>query len=283
MDKNAELWYYKSGDIMYIWDGNKNDTTNFKVENFLKINSCGFQNTVKGGTIVRENGRYDYHFLLIESGECEALHNGKTYILTSGNLLIYAPEEEQRYTFNTDCTSLWCHFGGYAVNELFSTFDIKSGVYMLKPDKRIFESFSNLIQRFHQPEREKYSNVSLLELIYEISDAGKYENQENLEAILPVLTYININYNQDITLDELAKKSGYSKSRFSHIFSSLTGTSPMKYQNSIRLKASAEMLLSTKNPISEIALGCGFSDPLYYSKLFKKEYGISPTEYRKKD
>ena len=267
---------------MVIWDGNKNDTTNFKVESFLKINSCGFQNTLKGGMIVRKKGRYDYHFLLIQSGECEVLHNGKTYLLTSGNLVIYAPYEEQRYVFNTDCTSLWCHFGGYAVDELFATLNINSGVYFLKPKKRIFESFSNLIQRFHQPERERYANVSLLELIYEISDTNN-ENTDNQDALLPILTHININYNKDITLDELAKMSGYSKSRFSHIFSEITGTTPVKYQNSIRLKISAEMLLSTKNTISEIAINCGFSDPLYYSKLFKREYGVSPTEYRKKE
>ncbi len=268
---------------MYIWDGNINDTTNFEVESFLKINSCGFQNISKGSMIIRKKGRFDYHFLLIESGECEALHNGKTYTLSSGNLVIYAPGEEQRYTFNTDCTSLWCHFGGHTVNELFSSLDIKSGVCFLKPNKRIFESFSELIQRFHQPGREKYANTSLLELIYEISDAGYNKNTDNSDAVLPALTYINIHYNKDITLGELAGMSGYSKSRFSHIFSKTTGTTPMKYQNSIRLKVSAEMLLSTGNSISEIAVSCGFSDPLYYSKLFKREYGVSPKEYRKKE
>jgi len=283
MDKNAKLWYYGMGDNMSIWDGNKNDTTNFKVESFLKINSCGFQTLQKGSTIVRKKGRYDYHFLLINSGECEVLHKGENCTLTSGNLVLYAPYEEQRYTFLTDCTSLWCHFGGHILEELFDSLDMKSGVYFLTPDKKIFDSFSSVIQRFNQPEREKYANASLLELIYEISDAGFHETGDRSEVILPILTYLNMNYQKDITLEKLAEKSGYSKSRFSHIFSEMTGTTPIKYQNGIRLKVSAEMLLSTNHTVSEIAISCGFSDPLYYSKLFKKAYGVSPTEYRKKE
>ena len=98
--------------------------------------------------------------------------------------------------------------------------------------------------------------------------------------MLPILTYINSNYNKQITLEELANKSGYSKSRFSHIFSEVTGTTPIKYQNDLRLKISCEMLLSTKASITDIAYGCGFNDPLYYSRIFKKKYNLSPTEYR---
>lgn len=266
---------------MQVWNGNLKDTTNFVTDKYLQINSCGFQSKLSDHTIIRKNGRCDYHILLINSGICEAFYQDKLYTLKPGNLIIYAPGEEQKYTFKSDGASLWCHFTGKIVNELLESCNITSGVYFLNPNKAIYDSYSNLIQRFHQPGREKFANASFIELIYNISDAVSCSNKkENSELILPVLTYLNANYNKHITLDELAKKSGYSKSRFSHIFSQVTGTTPIKYQNDIRLNLSCELLLSTELTITEISFSCGFNDPMYYSRIFKKKYNLSPTEYR---
>ncbi len=90
---------------------------------------------------------------------------------------------------------------------------------------------------------------------------------------------MNANYQKPITLAELAEKAGYSKSRFSHLFSEITGTTPKQYLNNVRLQVSCE-LLSTGLTVAEIADRCGFNDPLYYSRIFKKKYGLSPTGYR---
>ncbi len=266
---------------MPIWDGNIKDTTNFVTDKYLQVNSCGFQNIKPDYTLVRKKGRMDYHILLINNGECEALHDGKTYSLTKGNLVIYAPGEEQKYFFKSSASTLWCHFSGSIAKELLSSCNITSGVYLSKPNEDVFNSFSSLIQRFHQPGRQYLANASLLELIYNISYATTDSEHGNYsDTIAPILTYINTNYNEQISLDMLANMSGYSKSRFSHIFSEVTGTTPIKYQNNIRLKNSCEMLTSTSLTIAEIAYSCGFSDPLYFSRIFKKAHGVSPSMYR---
>lgn len=266
---------------MSFWDGNKNDISNFPTDKYLKLNSCGYQNPQSEHTVVRKNGRVDYHILMIISGMCEALHDGKTYTLTDGNMIVYAPGEEQKYVFKAGCTSVWCHFTGSIVKEVLEDCNIHSGVYFTEPNKIVIDTFSRMIQRYFLPEQKKLTNASLIELLYNISSMLQSSEQKGAcDAILPVLTYINANYNKQITLDELAEKTGYSKSRFSHIFSESTGTTPVKYQNDIRLKMSCEMLLSTSLTVAEIAVSCGFNDPLYYSKMFKKRYGMSPTEYR---
>lgn len=266
---------------MLIVDGSKADTSNFVSEKYLQINNSGFQNFISDSVMIRKNGRQDYHILLLNSGRCEALHNGKLYSLEPGNLIIYEPGEEQKYAFKSESTSLWCHFTGGIVKELLDSCALSGGVFFLAPDKRIFDSFSNMIQRFHQPGMLRYANASLLELLYSISDAVTSSGQkEESRFLLPILAYINANYNKQINLDELAKKAGYSKSRFSHIFSEMTGISPMKYQNEIRLKISCEMLSSTELSIADVAYSCGFNDPLYYSRMFKKKFDMTPTEYR---
>lgn len=270
----------KTWPVTGLWDGNTRDLTNFFSDKYLQINSCGYQNTLSTCTVVRKKGRYDYHILLLNIGTCEVLHNGKTYVLKPGNLVIYAPGEEQKYKFVTDCTSLWVHFTGTIAGEVLESCNLKSGVYDLNYSKTIFDAFANVIQKFHRAGREKYANPALLELIYNISDATNDEYNKNEDVILPILAYINANYNQKITLDELAAKSGYSKSRFSHVFFEVTGTTPIKYQNAVRLNVSCELLSSTKQSISDIAYSCGFSDSLYYSRVFKKTYNMSPSEYR---
>ena len=145
---------------MITWDGNVNDTTNFTTDKYLQINSCGFQSTLLSKTVIRRKGRKDYHILLINSGKCEILHKTKLYTLSRGNLVIYAPTEEQKYSFSSGCSSLWCHFSGNLVEELFHSCNLTSGIYFLKPNKQIFDSYSTLIQRFHMSNQENLANES---------------------------------------------------------------------------------------------------------------------------
>ena len=264
---------------MRIHDGNLKDVTNFSTDKYLKINSCGFQNAESPFTVVRKIGRKDYLILLISQGNCEVLHKGKTFSLGTGNLVIYAPGEEQKYTFSEKTSSLWCHFSGRILEELFQECSLQSGVYYTS-NNAIIEAFSSIIRTFNTPSQSMLSNAHLLELIYSISNATKPNITEYPEAILSVLSYINTNYNKAISVDHLARLSGYSKSRFSHLFSEVTGTTPIKYQNDLRLRTACEMLSSTRLSVTDIAINCGFSDPLYFSRVFKNKYNISPTDYR---
>ena len=118
-------------------------------------------------------------------------------------------------------------------------------------------------------------------MLYSIADGQRTSYDKSIsDAVCASLLYIHQYYNKKITLDELASVAGYSKSRFSHLFSSQIGISPKAYQNNVRLTTSREMLLSTDKTIGEIALLCGFDDPLYFTRQFKKKYNVSPTEYK---
>ena len=267
---------------MQIWDGAKKDTSNFKSDKFLNINNCGFQNPDEDLEIIREKGRLDYQLILMVKGRCKAEIFGEVYNLTKGNIIIYPPYEKQRYCFSQGSSSLWCHFSGTVADEILKDCNLQGGVYDLSPDKAIFDAFSKLVQRFYMPGKLQFANAEFLKLVYTVAERLTSGESESSNVLLPVLAYINANYNKEITLDHLAKKSGYSKSRFSHLFLEVTGTTPKKYQNNVRLNASCEMLLSMDKSVGEIAILCGFSDQLYYSRIFKKHFGISPREYRNK-
>ena len=94
-------------------------------------------------------------------------------------------------------------------------------------------------------------------------------------------SYFNENYNRDINIEEYAASRGMSVSWFIRNFKKFTGTTPMQFITSIRI-TNAQMLLGTTNyAVNEIARIVGYDNPLYFSRLFHKLKGCSPSEYRK--
>lgn len=268
---------------MQIFDGKYMDSTDKESDEYIKINSAGIQNLSSDCTVIRENGRKDYHILLLVKGSCKIFYENEVFDFSEGNLVIYTPGQKQKYILAGGSSSFWCHFTGSAVAEILSSASLSGGVYLIPLSKAVTDSFTEMIQRKNSPYGKKLCNASLLELIYNIEEAVKLPlKNETHSTIFPVLTYINLNYQKNLSLSFLSEKSGYSKGRFSHLFSEMTGTTPIKYQNEIRLKTASEMLIATNSTVTEIALSVGFSDPLYFSRLFKKYYGVSPANYRKK-
>lgn len=95
------------------------------------------------------------------------------------------------------------------------------------------------------------------------------------------ITYQNIT-KEDFKIDQIANELGISRSKFYKRLKEITGLSPVKYLRKTKLEYGARLILKSDNTISEIAYQSGFSDVKYFTKSFLKEFGIYPTEYRKK-
>ena len=106
---------------------------------------------------------------------------------------------------------------------------------------------------------------------------------ENSELITKALNYIKTeNKKSDITIDDVATHAGFSTDYFNRIFFAHTGFNIMEYVRFSRLKKAANLLRGTDNDILDIALDCGYEAHESFSRAFKNQYGISPSEYRKK-
>jgi AraC-like DNA-binding protein len=86
-------------------------------------------------------------------------------------------------------------------------------------------------------------------------------------------------FNLPFDMEELARTSGMSSSRFYQAFRSYTGLSPLKYMTKLRLDASMRLLSGTSSSIVDVAHSVGYPDEYYFSRLFKKQMGLAPTEY----
>ncbi len=120
----------------------------------------------------------------------------------------------------------------------------------------------------------------MLAKLYELFVRNENYN-EGMDIYAIALSYIRHNYFQNITLESIAKICKCSPSTLSHLFKRRNGTTLKSYVNSLRLNEAKTLLLDTSLPISGIAEMIGFSDSNYFTNLFKKEFSITPTEYRK--
>ena len=101
------------------------------------------------------------------------------------------------------------------------------------------------------------------------------------EHIQEVCQYMFNFYNQQITLEQMAKLAYMSPTYFSKRFKTVTGFGFREYLNNIRIKMATELLMGTQYSINEIASFCGYNNSNYFGDVFKRIVGSSPNKYRK--
>ena len=109
---------------------------------------------------------------------------------------------------------------------------------------------------------------------------GAPETPGGLEAISRTLSHMQLAYHEPITRTELAELAGLSVWHYAERFKELTGESPMRHLNHIRIEAARQKLLLSDRPIRRIAKESGFADEYYFSRKFTEASGMPPTRYR---
>ncbi|GGG73877.1 AraC family transcriptional regulator [Paenibacillus radicis (ex Gao et al. 2016)] len=103
--------------------------------------------------------------------------------------------------------------------------------------------------------------------------------QDLLGYVEHTLQHMHDHYSDMIDIEELARSSGFSTGRFYQSFRRHTGLSPLKYMTKIRLDASLRLLAGGRTTITDTAHAVGYPDEYYFSRLFKKQMGMSPSDY----
>ena len=126
--------------------------------------------------------------------------------------------------------------------------------------------------------------VYFLEILVLISRYSM-KQEESLEdyayaSIHKLMSWLEKNYPQKISLEKMARITGMSKRNFQRTFRHIAILSPTEYLIRLRLDKAAEQLKTTNKQISTIAVDTGFSDSNYFSRSFRRHRGCSPSEYR---
>ena len=283
---------------MYINSGYLNNSLLDIVDktNPLVVTSCGTYHLFTHPKLptFRPKGRADYQLLYVSSGSAH-FHFGNAdndTVVTAGNMVIYRPKEFQKYEYYCEDKAevYWLHFTGSEVKKLLRKYGIKDDMHNFFVGssleyERLFKKIISELQQTPDNYKEMLTTLmfQLLITIHRQLSKERVLKNEYLDNEMDMATqYFNDNYNTEISIEEYATSRGMSISWFIRNFKQYTGTTPMQYITSIRITNAQMLLETTKYTITEIGRIVGYDNPLYFSRIFHKQTGFSPSEYRKK-
>lgn len=259
-----------------------------------------YRETVLKQVNIHHHDFYEIYFFL--GGNVEYFVDGETFKLAKGDLLLINPMQlhqpiktqggvyerivlwiDRNYLSSLCCNDdlLFC----FRQNKSNSVNILHSNVIM---HGRVHELFELLNKEFHSDNfaSNAYSQSLFLQLLIEINRLVKTKKEnatptKNPNLVSRVITYINSNFNKDVSLDLLSKKFFVSKFHLSHEFSQQVGISVYKYLTLKRLLISKELLLNGHSA-SQVAVECGFHNYPTFFRIFKSHYGINPTKISQK-
>lgn len=279
---------------MYINSGYLNNSrTDFKDSSTpLVVGSCGTYRLKTRPKLPTywQKGRRDYQILYVANGKTHFWFDGKEEIVNAGHMVLYKPEEIQKYVYYLEDNPevFWIHFTGSDVKNILAYHGISLDEHVfycgVLPDYKAL--FRKIIQEL-QLCRYGYEDyiASLFNDILLLVNRQQHEQKKTTgnvqEQIERAAAYFNENYNTKISIDDYAESLHISTNWFIHNFKQYAGMSPAQYILSLRMVNAQSLLERTTYNIKEISEIVGYENPLYFSRVFKKEIGKSPAQYRK--
>ncbi len=241
----------------------------------LFINNCGYYLGLKENMpMERERGRADYHLVFVYKGEMRS-NLGKA---VAGECLYYPPNVPQRYEYSAGekTAYFWIHYSGAACEELFGGATagiIRCGAHAAQIHELFLRTVHAISNPF--PESERYA-LGIFQAICALVRGGEKENTP-FRSVISMMEDFPKNYG----VADYAEKAKMSRGHFIRSFKAFTGKTPIEYRTDLMIAHAKNLLLETSLNVGIIGELSGFSDGLYFSKIFKKRVGLSPTDFRK--
>ena len=113
----------------------------------------------------------------------------------------------------------------------------------------------------------------------ETDEHKPHSTNSSSQYVLNAIKYIQFNYSHDISIDDVAKSVGVSRSHLYRVFMSNVGKSPINYLTEYRINEACKLLRTGNLSIAEVAISVGFFDQFYFSRVFKRAKGVPPSKY----
>ncbi|MCR5508430.1 MAG: response regulator [Lachnospiraceae bacterium] len=113
-------------------------------------------------------------------------------------------------------------------------------------------------------------------------DVVQSKENQSFSSVERAKAYIEQRYNKDISLDEVSREVDISPYYFSKLFKEETGSNFIEYLTSLRINKAKQLISGSDMSMKEICTAVGYSDPNYFSRIFKKNVGVTPTEYKER-
>lgn len=245
----------------------------------------------RGINTKRPSGRGDYQLLYVADGVLYVRFDGVDRRVPKGNMILFRPGQTQIYYTlqKLKCETYWVHFTGYDVERLLDRYMLpneKMAIFTgISPDYAWL--FRQMIQEL-QLKHKNFEDLLSINLQHIFLMINRYQSEaleldaQLLNEIERATHYFNENYALDISIEEYARSRHLGVCWFIRSFKKVVKLTPMQYIVSLRIASAKRLLVDTDYNISQISEAVGYDNALYFSRLFKKHAGTSPSEYRKR-
>lgn len=259
----------------------------------------------------------EYILYFMKSGEMHIQENGVEYILKKGDSFVLEPNLVHEGTAKHACDYYYIHFTHTEIQSVeiedlhtlarrvlleedIPTANEQSICYLPKfvgfssstRLQHFYHFLNEMVQLYHgRSYNRTLTAMRLSELCIEISreylktalHSSRQKSTKSLIKVNALLDFIHQNYAHKITGADIEQAFECNFDYMNRVFSQITGHTITKYINQVRINHAKEMLDATHLSIGEIGYLAGLEDPYYFSKVFKKYVGMSPSEYYKRE
>jgi YesN/AraC family two-component response regulator len=261
----------------------------------------------------------EYILYIVKSGELFIQENGLKYELKKNDMLLLEPNIQHSGFKESCCSYYYIHFKHSDITRVLDKYVedikvelIKNRMLSLKSDyfsEKVpsspsaylpkcyhFENPSEIFEILNVTEDDffsRYENYKsfaswkLSEILLKICRdyisnkvvSSQVQFSKTYTKAVSIINYLNINYSKKISSSDIEKNFESNYDYLNRIFQKITGHTIFNYLNIVRITSAKELIITTPLKFSEIAYLVGIDDQYYFSKLFKKIVGITPTQY----
>lgn len=254
----------------------------------LYLTDVGFFSKAVNHTRVRREGIDEYILLYCVDGSGDIWVENKHFHLTENEAFCIPSHSKHRYCAceKDPWSILWVHFKGSDV----SYYPLNS-YRVIRPISSMENRMLSLFELLFSALDDDYSlgNFIYLSQVLALILAELYQRSSEESAsgqnryLTRIIHYMYKHINSMINLNEICEQMHISKSYINALFQQYAHCSPLQFFVNIKMTEACKMLKATDLCIYEVAQKLGYTDPYYFSRIFKKKVGVSPKSYQKGD
>ncbi|MDQ0230754.1 AraC-like DNA-binding protein [Metabacillus malikii] len=211
------------------------------------------------------------------------LKEGQGFLICPDTITYYQADEAEPWHY------YWMGFNGYQADNLLNQANLsrENPIFDTSLHYQLTQQFEQLCNNKMADQRDELESIGQLYLLLSLLACGQTKDEatdssdKHIKYVSQVVDFIKMNYANKITVAEIASLIGLNRSYLSSIFKKYMNQSIQGYLIQHRIQVAKELLRKKEITIGDIARSVGYSDPLLFSKVFKKVCGISPLNYRK--
>ncbi len=268
----------------------KKDLHQNKICSSFFVTDLGFYPNAHNHYRTRKKGAKELIFIYCIEGNGDMIVGKSKLKITPNSYHIIPKNEPHEYRSDTNnpWSIYWMHFNGKATEQLYQRYleqrNTDGSVSYESHRIELFNKIFNMYKSEYTVPKLEFANILALQFISSFIYSSKEiaaESTLHTNLINSIIDFLNDNLDKTFKADEIAEQFKCSPSYLFNLFKKRTGYSIIHFFNLKKIQKACEYLKYTELSIKQISYKIGIQDPLYFSRTFKKHFGLSPKDYRK--